>query len=296
MSQKHKGLKIAVIILLIIFIGLASLFTAGILTDWFGFYGPGGKIMTASGLAVASGNFTLQIDASVGSFDTDTLLVKVDADIDRHEVTIAAMSKNGTISWAIYDSHLIWRSGLRYQAEDISPQLDKLWDAVETGKTLDWAQSIRDIDEDLAQKLEGVIDYDEINGSLIRLYQRSNDSGWLEKHAGLQVRKKFGSTQYGIEPNTYELLRESIACFQDVFLDPQDYQQIQDALTDLQPQLDALNYQMDITTRWGILSRCDLTTKVEDKDIALHIQILHRDQTQLPEQELSDLLSGLIDQ
>lgn len=295
MAPKRKPLKTALIILLIIAILLTSLFTAGALTDWFGFYGPGGKIMTASALAMSSGNFTLQIDASVGSFDMDTLLVKVDADLIHRDVTIAAMSKSGIISWAVYDSHLIWRSGLRYQAEDISAQLDRLWDAMDTGKTPDWEQLIQNINEELAQKLEGIIDYHEITGSLFLLYKRANDTHWLEEHAGLQVQKMFGSTQYRVQPNSYELLRETAACFQSVFLDPQDYQTLQDALSGYRSQLDALRYQVEVNTRWGILSQCRLQTTVGGKDLALQVQILDRSKTQLPEQELSDLLSHLTD-
>lgn len=296
MSHKRDSFKKVIIILLVIAIVLGSLFAAGTLTDWFGFYGPGGKLMTASALAMASGNFTLQIDASVGSFEADDLLVKVDANLSHQEVTIAAMSKSGIISWAIYDAHLIWRSGFRYQAEDISQQLEQIWSAMDTGKLPDWEQLILDIDEALARKLEGIIDYDEITDSLIRLYKLSNDSGWLEDHAGLQVQKKFGSTCYRLRPDHYEILQEGARCFQTIFLEPQHYQQLQDTLSDLRSQLDTLDYQLDITTRWGILSQCELKSEVQGKDIGVHVQILDRNRTQLPEQELSEILSQLTSQ
>lgn len=286
--KRHTGTIIFSVISILLIIAIV----AGLLTNWFGFYGPGTKILLAARNTLTADDLTMQIDASVGNFDMDTFTVKASMDIDKRALTLTVTSENGDLILAIFEGYLIQPSSHNYDAIDIRSNLDRIFDSIEGSKETDWAKVIKAIDEGLYEQLDGVIDYDEVDRCLLSLLRKLNDTSWLEEVGGMSVEKTSSVTEYRFEPDLYRFLSGSLECFQDAFRSNGDYQDAVDGLDGYRSSLDTHDYQVDLLVDSGDLVGCGLVTTVNERDVVISIRFSQIGKTNIDESALERILSS----
>lgn len=195
---------------------------AGLLTNWFGFYGPAKKVISASKNTLEAKSFSVQVDLKAGSLSlSGTLQVQIDT--EQRILSAALINEEDEINLAIYQNHLIFSVGFLTYAKDISGPLNRFFDMLEDDQETDWAQLLQDIAPELYDEIEDDLDFDKVDSSILRLYRKLNSERWLKKNAGWSEEKKDNLTLYRFEPDTTKLLQSSLKCFKKVFRNPERY-------------------------------------------------------------------------
>lgn len=195
---------------------------AGLLTNWFGFYGPAAKVVSASKNMLEAKSFSAQIDLKAGPLSlSGTLQVQIDA--EQRSLSAALINEEDEINLAIYQNHLIFSVGFLTYAKDISGPLNRFFDMLEDDQETNWAQLLQDIAPELYGKIEDDLDFDKVDSSMLRLYRKLNSERWLKKNAGWSEEKKDNVTLYRFKPDTAKLLQSSLKCFKKAFRNPDRY-------------------------------------------------------------------------
>lgn len=222
---------------------------AGLLSNWFGFYGPAKKVISASKNTLEAKSFSVQFDLKAGSLSlSGTLQVQIDT--EQRILSAALINEEKEINLAIYQNHLIFSVGFLTYAKDISGPLNRFFDMLEDDQETDWAQLLQDIAPELYDEIEDDLDFDKVDRSILRLYRKLNSERWLKKNAGWSEEKQDDLTLYRFEPDTAKLLQSSLKCFKNAFRNPERYDALmkdlgEDATVDLNMELGLKNDLLD---------------------------------------------------
>lgn len=202
---------------------------AGLLTNWFGFYGPAKKVISASKNTLEAKSFSVQIDLNAGAISLSGEL-QVQINTDQRTLSAALINEEDEITFAIYQNHLIFSIGFLTYAKDISGPLNRLFDILENDSEIDWAKLLQDIAPELYGQIGDDLDFDKVDSSMLQLYRKFNSEHWLKKNAGWSEEKKDGLTLYRFEPDTAKFLQSSLKCFKKVFRSSERYEALMDEL------------------------------------------------------------------
>lgn len=255
--KKRSKLKIT---LSIIAAFLVVVLLTGWLTNWFGFYGPGTKILTATKHTLQKGNFTISFAIN----GTRRVNCQVDIDWEHKNLTMLMTETDGDFICAIKDKHLITKKisfgkDPAYIAYNISGFLNILF-RVSTGegKGINWKFILNSLSPGLYDKLSQDIDFDKVDKALLKLFRKTNSNHWLKKNAGFSHSKENGADIYSFDPDTYKLATATLTCFKKAFKDHDTYDAWQENLNASKDNLQAMDYTVDLTVKEGLLSGIDI--------------------------------------
>lgn len=281
-KKKRPVFFIAIALLLVVTI------VAGLLTNWFGFYGPITKIGLAAKKTLLAESFTACVDISLSRFSVKKLILKVQLDIESEELTVLATDQNSIIQFAIYEGKYLERTGPgRYTATDIQDKLDRFFLQQKDKKDVDWDNLIQTLSPELYEKLEGKIDYDALPKSLLKLYRRSNRPSWLKNTANYTMDRLDGATIYTFIPDENTFLPSCMECFQDAFPDSEVYE---DFLHQVQ-QAEIPEIKLECTVKNRHMTQCTLTLPIRGKNLTVDIKFSKIGSTGINRSELAECLS-----
>ncbi len=183
---------------------LATFLAAGWLTNWFGFYGPCAKVLSAAKNTLNAGNFTIR--CSYGGDTASTICVELDREAQK--LNLAIYDEDGQITTAIYGGYWIRNrtSGDKTYtyATDISEDLADFFSTQEVDG--DIRLLLRNIDDLLGGWISKHFEIDALEPCLIALYRNLNSDRWLRDNAGFTKEKQDGVTLYHFQPQLYQTL------------------------------------------------------------------------------------------
>ena len=228
-SHKCKILIPAVIVVLI-----ATLIIAGLITDWFGIYGPITKITLATAKTIQTQNFSADFDLDNGNTCVSgKLQLHVDSEKEYVEIYIEAKSAHATYILAIYESNLIYGTTNHLFSKDISEQLKSYF--AKSKKNV----AINSIDEALDMVFDLIPEQiqTEINAQYIDIakakklvksfaLKKLNRTSWLKKNAGYSTYIVDGIRYYSFQSNNGTFLQEVVDHFKPAFISQKLYDQL----------------------------------------------------------------------
>ena len=170
-KKSHLGLWILTAVVCV----LAIAVVAGMCTNWFGYYGPGTKIITAANNTLTAGSFTTDFtmlseysddfDSSYSYSNELNGTMEMILDPEKRELMMYAEveGKDATAVMAIYDGYYIVGSDGQYYSQDISDSLDEFFDAYESSKEMDWEELLNSINDDLYDEVSETINFQTLN-------------------------------------------------------------------------------------------------------------------------------------
>lgn len=212
----------------------------GFAANWFGITKPASQIVSAVENTFNADNFTADFKYTYSSYRGWSSEVKgkayISVDPDKRKLTVyaevTANKESGII--AIYDGCYITESSGKYHCEDISEQLDKLFDSYEDDEEFSWEDFINGIlGKGAYDELEEDIDFDKLTSCLKEYAKKLNNKKWLEENAGYSVKKNDGVTLHRFEPDIHNFLKASAAEFESAFIDDDLWDEMNDSISDL---------------------------------------------------------------
>lgn len=281
------------IVISAIAIVLVIAITAGVLTNWFGFYGPATKILLAAGRTFSAPSFTACIELQVGSFSPDPIQLQGQIDTNERTVTLVGRyAEDSIVRFAVYDGFLIRRTGLgRYTARDIRSELNDFFDSIERKDDIDWAELLQSVSQSLYEQYGQKLNYDEIEPGLLSLFRTLNDSKWLKSTAGLTTQRTGSDTAYRFDPDTYAAASTALSCFEEVFTDNRDYEALASALESQQESLRAAQPSLQFLVSKGYLTLAEISASASGITLSAKMTAEKIGSTQIDIDELADLLS-----
>lgn len=249
-KKKRKRLPI---VLSVIASVLVVAIIAGLLTNWFGFYGPGAKIISAFKNTFEEGN--LSITFTVNGDASDQITCKLDIDQQRNDLSLVLIKGEDELICAIREGYLIarnisWTGQNSYTAYNISTYLDAFFESSSDGISASMVEKLlKGISPALYEDVCKFVDFDKLDGCLLKLYRKLNSDSWLKKNAGYSQTKANGATVYSFDPDTYDLAHATLECFKKVFRDEGDYDSLQDALSHSKDSLQELDYTVEFEVK-----------------------------------------------
>ena len=217
---------------------LALVIIVGIATNWFGATGPAVQVASAVKNTLTAENFSVDFDYTYNVYreysDEAYGTAYVSLDPKKRELTVYAdLTIDGESGiFAIYDGYYIIEQNRECWGEDISKQIDDFFDAYEEGMEKDgtWEELF---DTFFPNATRDVIDFEILNDCISEYVKNLNNKKWLEENAGYAVKKNNGVTQYCLAPDIYDFLKNSIAQFEDAFIESSDYDDLYEEVRDL---------------------------------------------------------------
>lgn len=282
------------IVISAIAIVLVIAITAGMLTNWFGFYGPATKILLAAGRTFSASSFTACIELHVGSFSPDPIQLQGQIDTNERTVTLVGRyAEDSIVRFAVYDGFLIRRTGLgRYTARDIHSELNEFFDSMERKDDIDWAELLQTISQSIYDQYGDRLNYDEIEPGLLSLLRTCNNPKWLKSTAGLTVQRTGSDIAYCFSPDTYAAASSALSCFEGVFTEKEDYTSLTDGLADQQKALESAQLSLQFLVSGGYLTKAEISAQRNDIPLSAQISFDEIGSTQIDFEELTDLLSS----
>lgn len=284
------GAAVALVVLAVLLIG--------VFTNWFGLTGPVMTVANATKNTLTAENLTVEFYVDTG-YETVEGVAYIDMDMDQRVLNLLMELEvdNETGDLVIYDEYLILHSDGYYQYVDIGDQLDAFFDTYEkTGSSeLDWEELLDEINPDAYEELEEIIDFDILNDCIAAYAKKLNDPNWLEKNAGYSTEKKDGATRYILEPELAVLVPESVAYFEDAFVDHDVYEDMMDEMEDLEEIDDELEIMVAFGVKGSNLVSLDADIEVEGEEVSVEITFSDIGKTQLDLDELADMLEDAKD-
>lgn len=283
-KTKGKGLKLG---LLLGSIGLVLVVAIVILCVMLMFGGPVTDIAMAYSDLLEGGNFTVEME-----IDGEEATLMVDMDPDRRELTLCGLT-DGEIEFVLLDGYAINKSydGTFY-AEDISDELDDFFDEYEDFELeeIDWEELLDEIDRGLYDEASEYIDFDVLNNCLTAYYKTINDEKWLEKNAGFSEKEKRGVTYYVFDLDIYDFASASLAEFEDAFVDPDDYEEIEEALEELESDMDRVDLELSFGLDGGDPVSLEFKGDAQGDEVSFCIEFTDIGETEIDMDELEDIL------
>ncbi len=296
-KKKGAGLKIGIIAGAAAALLLAVVLIVGFATNWFGLTGPGVTIASAMRNTLNSDNFTMDFELDV---DGETLRGTIQGDIDYDKRTVTAYIdikvQGRSMVFALYDGYLIGESMGEYFCQDISEQMDEIFDAYadleEQGAAeLDWEELLDQVDRDAYDEISEYIDFDELETCIAEYAKKFNNESWLKKNAGYSTDKEDGATVYRFAPDTYEFLHASFLMLEPAFHNSSDFEDVLDALEEEENNLsDAFEAEFAVAVKGGKMVGMDLIMESNGSELAVRIDYSKLGSTKIDEAELEDML------
>lgn len=243
-KKPKKGLKTVLLLA-----GIALVLVAAVVVLLVCFM-PGGPVEEiAEGVenTLKAGSFTVEFN---GDADGDKIsgLFQFELDLDNRELAMyAEVEEDGDQSvMAIYDGCVISEYDGYYYADDISDDLDEIFDQYEEFdlENINWEDLLDSIERGLYDEAEEYIDFDVLNTCLEAYIESLNDEDWLEENAGFYMDEKDGLDLYCFEPDNYVFVSESLAQFEEVFRDEETYEDLEDALKEVKGPMRELELEL----------------------------------------------------
>lgn len=244
-ATAKKNIKKALILSIIAGV-LVVVMIAGLLTNWFGLYGPGAKIVLAGKNTLATKNFTITYSIN----GTHRSTIQWDMDPDAREFTLVVLDPDGKISTAIYKGYRIYDHSYggssHIYATDIRDDLDGLFNTItRLQDDLDTDAMLEKLDKILDGKLSELFDLKKLSNCLTGLYRDFNSDSWLKDNVGFSKDRSDGTTLYHFRPDTYRFLNECLATVRPALRDGR-YEDLRQTLDKNQTVLSEMDYEICI--------------------------------------------------
>ena len=297
MPHKPSKKKISAKLLsLIIGGGLAAMLIItviiGLCSNWFGLYGPGTKIAAATNKTLKAGSFTIETKVEDGGDELEFTLYVV-ADMDKRELTIYGIADDADDQYelAIYDgyyiNHTVYASGREYyDYYSIEDELDDFFEAYESTKDMDLEELFDMLDDETDGEASEILDPKATVKCTKKLTRKFNSNKWLKDNAGFSTSKENGVKLYKFSPKTYTLLNASLECYENAFVDEDDYEDMMDGLKDSKKYINEIDVDLTLGTKGGKLVFCE----VKSDDFSVEMEFTHIGSTTIDEDDLEDLL------
>lgn len=260
--KKRRKLKITLSVIAAV---LIVVLVAGWLTNWFGFYGPGTKILNAFKNTFQKGNFTISFTIN----GTQRVNCQMDIDWSRNDMTMLMTEADGSFICAIKDNYLITKKisfgkEPAYNAYNITGFLNILFRVSSgDGKGINWKSTLNSLSPGLYEELSKDIDFSKMDAGLLKLLRKTNSNQWLKKNAGFSHSKENGADIYSFQPDTYKLASATLACFEKAFKNDAKYDALQNSLSQSKGNLQALDYTVDLAVKDKLLT--DINIRIADQ-------------------------------
>ena len=140
--SKPKKRRRALPIILSVIAGILVLaIVAGLLTNWFGLYGPTAKIRSATLNTLEEESFTLTV-----STEDSEMVYEVRIDFKNEDLTIVAVDEEGSITGGIYDGYLIRYSDFHncYTCSDATEIIEAFFRVYQFAEDMDIEELLKD--------------------------------------------------------------------------------------------------------------------------------------------------------
>lgn len=275
-KPKRKRRRIILpIILSVIAVVLVVAIVAGLLTNWFGFYGPAAKIKSAAEKTLKAENFTVVVTSS-SEYDYDDIFgndkkvrtkettYEISIDFEKEDITVVGVDEEGNITSAIYNGYSIYYSELSssYTCYDYSEEIEQIFTLYKCAEDKDFEKLLEEyLDEDEIEEIEEDINLKKLKNAIRSLYFKANNSIWLKENAGYSKESSNGMTVYTFNPDLYTLLDAVLDEFEDVFRDEDDFEELEDILDDERKNLRSNDITVSVGVKKGELA--EITWELE---------------------------------
>lgn len=291
-KAKYKYILWTAVLLLIL-----AFVVSGIVTDWFGLYGPASKISIAGAKTFIAQNFSADFEISTGKLYVEGILqLNIDQDNETIEVYLEAVSGKTVYIAAIYDSKLIYGTQKHLFSKDIGPQLENYF-----RKSDKKSAKIRSIDdaldllfniipEDLQQKInESYLDLDETKDLLKSfLFTKLNRTSWLKEHAAYKTYRVDGVQYHTFRTEKGELLSDMLEHFESAFISEKLHNQLQQSAEAIQQSDSSTETLFAIDD--GFLCKFESITRSPNKTSYITVEFHSIGATKIDYEQLSELL------
>ena len=287
MNKKKRCLvilgSIALTLVLIVIIGAC--------TNWYGFYGPVGKIAKASYNTVNSQSFTLNGTIQTKSLDTHAI-IKVNLLPEDRRLDLSLQTKGGSTLVGIYNDQLLINYGIGASKKDISRELGIVYDllAVKEDRSVDWHQVLKSIDSEFYEEYAASIDFDKIDRYLLKFYRKANNDRWLKENAGFSQKEADGIVYYTFTPDLYKFFGATLDCFEGIFTDEQAFDRLHSRLEDRKGSLQKHKFVLCFGIQNDLLVHFNIQTNTKNGTISLLFDIDQHGNTQVDIDRLEKIL------
>jgi len=253
--KKEKRVRALPIVLSIIAVILVAAIVGGLLTNWFGFYGPTARIMSAAKKTMRAENFTMDI-----TLNDETISLEVAVDLEKEDLTVVIIDEEESIVGAIYDGYSINYSDLHqmYFYTDVSEKIETFFKLYKSAEEMDIEKLIEVIvgEDNVEDLYDDTINLKELKSALRTLYFKSNSNGWLKDNAGYSKEHADGVTTFSFEPDLTDLSLALLEELEEAFIDEDDYDSLKDSLKDAS---DYFEVELSVGLKRGKLHRIEFS-------------------------------------
>ncbi len=225
-------------------------------------------------------------------------------DLSKRELTmVIEMEMDGQkASMALYNGYMITEENGQVMCQDMREDLNAIFDAYEEAmadmgkeeinlEDMDWEALIKQIaGEDV--NMDEVIHTDKITPCLLAFLNKFNDVEWLEENAGYKQKEKDGVILHKYDVNLYDFIMASVKEFKDIFVNPEDYREMIDAMEEDKGEIDGYNIQF----AFGIKDEKLFSLELEVEDIvAVRAELSKPNKTDIDTEALQDMLDKALE-
>ena len=272
---------------LFVLIGAAALalcvVLAGVLTGWFGLVKPVRTVLKATEKTLLADNFTMEL-----KMYGEKVTVKCSIDVDNKTITAVGEDEDGENVFIIYDNYVIEEYDGEYYYQDVSEDIEPIFDYYEEGKenkfSAEWITEL--LDE--AGAFDGEeIDKDEFEKCLGKFMRKADSTSWLKKNAGYKKGLEKGATVHSFDIDAKDFGTATLKFFEPCFEDEDDYEDAMDELDDLDKD-DYEKVKIEFSVKGGKL--VGLMLKSDGEKINLTFSDIGK--TDIDYDELDDMLDA----
>ncbi len=285
--KKRKGL-VWILVAAASAILVLGIVIAGLLTDWFGLNGPMAQIGRAAQKTARAESMTVDYEIEISGM---TMEGRIDLVLDLEnrnimalgDMTIALLGQTAEGQLALYEDQLIIVTEGRYSYQDMSQQMEAIYDAYEEDREVDWQEVLETL---LGEETAEMLDGEEFGRCLASFSaQKLNNRSWLRENAGYSLEKEDDLKSHCFQVNAYEFLEVSLPSFADAFRDEENYEE---ALDSLEEREDDLDQDMEIVM--GIRSGYLAILEYEVEELVIKLELEEFNRTQVDEDTLEEML------
>lgn len=262
---------------------VASVVVVGALTGWFGLVKPVRTVLKATEKTLLAENFTMELKAS-----GEKLTVKCSINVDNKTITAVVEDEDGEIQSVIYDNYAIEEYDGEYYYEDLSEDIEPIFEYYEEGKDNKFsAEWITGLLEDAGAFDDQDVDVDEFEKCLDKFMRQADKTSWLKKHAGYKKGFEDGATVHEFDLNPKDLGTGSLKFFKSCFEDEDDYDDAMEELEDMDKD-DYEEVKVSFSVKGGKL--VGLTAKADGTKFTISFTDINK--TDIDYDELDEMLDA----
>ena len=287
---KKIGILAGAAVLLVLIVVLIGSFT-----NWFGMTGPVMTVANATQKTFEKGNFTVEFFAEM-DYESIEGVAYVDMDMKKQTINLwmelEVDDEEGVL--AIYDEYVILVSDGYYEYIDISEALDVFFDTYEkTGESeLDWEDILDEIDPYVYDDMSEYVDFRALNQCIKAYTRQLNNAGWLKKNAGYSTKSDNGVKKHILDPDLEVFLPASVPFFEDAIKDPDTYQELLDAMDEIEDVADEVDIYAAFGVKGGKLVSIESEIEIDGEELTVEAYFSDIGKTKLDPEKLEDLLKN----